>query len=176
MKTQIENKKTRRKWYRVVQPLWNQATHFDGCTKNLNVENSCCNCKKTRNQKLISTFNLSANLALHLNLILPLKSNTNSTFESIVAQLSWKCLFNHMPFFFENFNGLNWHRWIHNHAFILPNINYRNIIRCIIIKNTNISGKNFITKKVFIFELTLKGLYFDMLMNKRMTNNKITKK
>jgi hypothetical protein len=26
----------------------NQATHFNDCTKNPNVENSCCNHKKTR--------------------------------------------------------------------------------------------------------------------------------
>jgi hypothetical protein len=39
-----------------------------------------------------------------------------------------------------------------------PNINYGNIIRRIIIKRINISGKNFVTKKLFLFEV-LKGLY-----------------
>ncbi len=52
--------------------------------------------------------------------------------------------------FFCNFNVLNYHYWIHNHALILPNINCKNIIRWIITKRSNVSGKSSITIKVFI--------------------------
>ncbi len=51
------------------------------------------------------------------------------------------------------------HCWIHNHAFKLPYVNCMNINRWIVIRRSNISGKNYVTKKVFIFEV-LKGMYF----------------
>jgi hypothetical protein len=77
--------------------------------------------------------------------------------------------------FYSNINVPSYHCWIHKHEFRLCNINCRNIIKRIITKRENTSSKNYMPQR-YLYLNFLRGYICDMLMNKKMTKNKISKK
>jgi hypothetical protein len=114
---------------------------------------------------------------LHFTWItLPSKPNTNSTHKSsLFNYLRSAHLTNMSSFLFHNFNVLDCHFSIHNCVFKLFNMTHRNIIKWIIIKRSNINGKNFVITEVLIFEF-LRCYSFDMSINRKMTKDMVTTK